>query len=260
MELVKKLSECIDKMVRPATYPVAVKLLDNAELPQKAVFPVNNFGNRLALCQGLGIARRFGMTIAFGPEDHQCPPILMSLGLKPVAETWKEGGMCYPFYAETPEIGAALNEQHLPRMDRPKDCHVLLAPLDRAQFIPDVVLIYGNSAQLHRLVMAVNYKTGKPITAVLTERMGCIRAIVLAMQSNDYQVSIPGSGERALAFCGEDEIVFAVPQAKFEEICSGLEGTQKAGGLRYPTIYPALLKSALFPSKFDPVMEELGIK
>jgi len=176
MELVQKLSKSLDEMVRPSTYPVAVKVLENGELPQKAVFPVRNFGNRLALCQGLGIARRFGMAVAFGPDDHQCPPVLMAFGLKSDSKNFKEGLMAYPFYAETPEIGAALNESHLPRMNQSHNRHILLAPLSRASFEPDVVLVYGNSAQIHRLVMAACYKTGRPINAVLTERMGCLRA------------------------------------------------------------------------------------
>lgn len=260
MELTRRLGRCLDEMVRPATYPLAVKLLEDGELPQKAMFPVKNFGNRLALCQGLGIVRRFGMTVAFGPDDHQCPPALMAFGLKEDSKNWRKGLMAYPFYAETPEIGASLNESHLPRMNQSENRHILIAPLSRTEFIPDVVMVYGNSAQMHRLIMAAAYKTGKPITATLTERMGCLRAIIIGIQSGDYQVTIPGSGERALAFCGEDEMVFTIPRVRFEEICSGLEGTQKAGGMRYPTIYPALLKSPLFPPQFDAVMEDLGIK
>ena len=260
MELVQKLSASLDQMIRPSTYPVAVKVLDGPDLPQKAVFPVKNFGNRLALCQGIGIARRFGMTIAFGPEDHQCPPVLMALGLKDMSKNFQEGLMAFPFYAETPEIGAALNASHLPRMEKSASRHILLSPLGRAGFEPDVVLVYGNSAQIHRLVMAACYKTGRPINTVFTERMGCLRAIIISMQTQEYQITIPGSGERAFAFCGEDELVFAIPKSRFDEITSGLEGTQKAGGMRYPTIYPALLKSPLFPAQFDPVMEDLGIK
>lgn len=168
--------------------------------------------------------------------------------------------MAYPFYAETPEIGASLNANHLPRMEQSENRHVLLSPLSRASFEPDVVLVYGNSAQIHRLVMAVCYKTGRPVNAVFSERMGCLRAIIVSIQSGEYQITIPGSGERAFGFCGEDEIVFAIPRNRFEELLSGLEGSQKAGGMRYPTIYPALLKSPLFPPQFDPVMEDLGIK
>ncbi len=260
MELIQKLNASLEQMVRPSTYPVAVKLLDTPELPQKAVFPVKNFGNRLALCQGISIARRFGMTVAFGPEDHQCPPVLMALGLAEMSKNFQEGLMAFPFYAETPEIGASLNASHLPRMERSTSRHVLLAPLSRAGFEPDVVLVYGNSAQIHRLVMAACYKTGQPINTVFAERMGCLRAIIVGIQSQEYQITIPGSGERAFAFAGEDELAFAIPNSRFDEIISGLEGTQKAGGMRYPTIYPALLKGPLFPAQFDPVMEDLGIK
>ena len=257
----KRLLEALTQMVRPNTSPVAVKVQEGGEdLPPRAVFPFQNFKNRLALCQGFSLARRMGMTVVFGPQDHQCPIVLMALGIKEVSERFKEGVTAHPFYAETPEIGAALNASHLLTLPRSDDRHVIIAPLERAAFTPDVILVYGNSAQIHRLIMAANYKTGRPVTAVLTERMGCVRALIGAMQSGEYQVAIPGSGERAFGLCGEDELIFAVPQKRVEELVSGLEGTQKAGGMRYPNICPALMNKPAFPAAFGPLMEELGLE
>ncbi len=261
MELTRRLSQDIEELLRPATYSIAIKLLaSEEEIPQKGIRPKKNLGERLALCQGYGIVRRMGRTVIFGPEDHQCPPVVMCLGIKPLAKNWEEGLMAYPFCAKTMEIGASLNKEHLPRMEPADRQYIILAPLEQAEFVPDTVLVYCNAAQAHRLVMAQNFHTGKALDAKLTERMGCLRAVITAMQSGTCQFTLPGVGERAMAFCEEDAIVFGIPYCRFEEICIGLEETHKKGGARYPSVYPALMRQAQFPAPFYPVLEELGLK
>jgi len=260
MEVSMRLSQDLDNLVRTSTYPVAVKLIDGPEFPQKAIRPLTQLKNRISLCQGTAIARRVGKAVAFGPEDHSCPLPLMSLGLKPISQNYEKGLMCYPFYAKTEEIGAMLNESYLIRMEKPGNWHVIVAPLSKAEFIPDVVLIYGNSAQIHRLVIAVNYKTGKPISMKLTERGSCIQVLVGALNTGECQGALPGVGDRAMAFCEEDAIKFAIPYNKFEEICCGLEESEKRGGFKYPNIYPALFMGTPMPPEFNPVLKDMGLR
>ena len=260
MELTKRLSENLDVLLRTPTYPVAVKLIDGPDFPQKAMRPLKDLGNRISLCQGTAIARRLGRAVAFGPEDHSCPIVLMALGLKPMSSKFEEGLMAYPFYAETMEIAAMLNASHLVKINKPGNWHIILAPLAKAEFVPDVIQIYGNSAHIHRLTMAVNYKTGLPITMKLTERGSCVQVLLEAYNTGNYTCALPGAGDRGLAFCEEDVLKFAIPYNKFEEICDGLEGSEKRGGMKYPTIYPALFQGTPFPRQFDPVLEELGLK
>jgi uncharacterized protein (DUF169 family) len=70
METTKKLAETINRLVRPATFPVGVSLLEDTELPDKAKLPLKHFNTRMALCQGFSIARRFGFTMGFSSEDN----------------------------------------------------------------------------------------------------------------------------------------------------------------------------------------------
>ena len=73
-ELTHRLFEELEKHCRPATTPVAVKLAkEEASHPQKMKRPLTHIGNRLAVCQGMSIARTFGWPMVFTSEDHACP-------------------------------------------------------------------------------------------------------------------------------------------------------------------------------------------
>jgi uncharacterized protein (DUF169 family) len=258
METVKKLSDAINRLVRPATFPIGISIHEDDNLPEKAKMPLKHFQTRMTLCQGFSIARRFGFTVGFRPEDHDCPIALQSFGLKKESILLKEGAMAYPLYASTPEVGVMLNQMQ--KMPLNEKRSFLIAPLDSVTTVPDVILVYGNSAQMNRLVLAVAYMTGKPVHSESLGRGSCIRSLITVSEKNDYQVIIPGVGERALALLADDEIVFSIPKDRFNEIATGLEGSQKAGGFRFPTLFPALLRKAPFHPSYGPVFEEMGIK
>ncbi len=75
-----------------------------------------------------------------------------------------------------------------------------------------------------------------------------------------YQCGLPGAGDRALAYCEEDAIKFGIPYVKFEEICWGLEDSERRGEFKYTTIYPALFTETPFPQQSNPVLEDMGLR
>jgi uncharacterized protein (DUF169 family) len=55
--------------------------------------------------------------------------------------------------------------------------------LTSAAFEPDVVVIYGNPAQVTQLVLAAEFKDGRDLTCTISGRAACVYAIVPVMQS-----------------------------------------------------------------------------
>ncbi|MBI3872448.1 MAG: DUF169 domain-containing protein, partial [candidate division Zixibacteria bacterium] len=63
-------SSHLEKHIRPATFPVAVKMIKPGEpLPAKVKRPKADLGFETAICQAMGLARRYGWTLAVGNED-----------------------------------------------------------------------------------------------------------------------------------------------------------------------------------------------
>ena len=68
----KTLAEKIDEYVRPATFPVAVKFLHTGEEPPPKTRTLLAGMQRVTVCQGWAIARRYGWTTVLRAEDMKC--------------------------------------------------------------------------------------------------------------------------------------------------------------------------------------------
>jgi uncharacterized protein (DUF169 family) len=220
-------AEEIERYVRPVTYPFAVRMLRGVdEIPEGAKRPKRDFGKCLSACQGFTLVRRYGMSIAMLKEDMWCPEPVIGFGLAETPQYFLEGHNRYPGGVESLEAGASWARE-LPRLEFGQYVGVVAAPLSKADFEPDVAVIYCNSAQLLRLLLAIAYKDGQDVASRLSGHAACVYAIVPAMQSGKCYVSVPCRGDRNRAGAQDDEMIFTVPRTRLDDLALGLgrEGT-----------------------------------
>jgi uncharacterized protein (DUF169 family) len=254
MEL-QKINEALNTYIRPGTFPVAVKMAkSSSDVPDKARIPKRDLGVTMAVCQGIAIARRLGWLMAMGKEDMLCPPGALGLGLVPAKEKFLDGSFNVPFWLKSQEMRAKMN-RNLPRLEYGKYTHVVMAPLHRADYEPDVIIVYGNPAQISRLIQSAVYATAEPIVTSSAGGFACGGEIVVPILTNRCQAIITGGGDRAIAQADDHEVAFAAPMSKVDALIEGLEATHKAG-MRYPT--PSfLMYQAQFPPAFAELMDYL---
>ncbi len=254
MAELQKLQEALDKYVRLTHFPTAIKMLKKGEpLPPKVRRPSADMGEQIAICQGFAFARRYGWNIAIGREDISCPLARIVWGFEPMLDYYLNGMTCAGMYTETP-AASAVSESEVARFKQGEYEYVVVAPLQRAEFDPDVVLVYGNSAQVMRLVIAALWKRGGRIHSSFAGRIDCSDEVIVTMQKDDYQVVLPCNGDRIFAQTQDDEMAFTIPGSKIDELIEGLEQTHKTG-IRYPI--PSWLKyTGQFPDKYTR-MEEM---
>lgn len=83
----KSFAREIETHVRPASFPVAAKLLaPDVAVPEKAKRPWRDMKIQIAICQAVAMARRYGWTIAVGAEDVNCVLTKTAFGLAPMTE------------------------------------------------------------------------------------------------------------------------------------------------------------------------------
>ncbi len=254
MEL-QKIHEALNTYIRPGTFPVAVKMTKSmTEVPEKARMPKRDLGITMAVCQGIAIARRLGWLIAMGKEDMLCPPGALGLGFLPAKTKFLDGSFNVPFWLKSQEMRAKMN-RNLPRFDYGKYSHVVMAPLHRTDFEPQVIVVYGNPAQISRLIQSAVYATAEPIVSSSAGGFACGGEIVVPILTDQCQVVITGGGDRAIAQADDHELAFAIPTSRIEALIEGLEATHRSG-MRYPT--PSfLMYQAQFPPSFAELMEYL---
>lgn len=250
MEL-HKISRALDLYIRPQTFPVAIRMSSSAgEIPQKAKRPKRDLGKQMAVCQGIALARRYGWLIAMGKEDMLCPLGALTLGFLPAKASFLDGSFPVAFWVKNQTIGARI-AQGLPRLEQGKYTHMVTAPIHRANFEPQVIIVYGNPAQVARLIQAAVYGTGEALTSSSAGGYACSQEITTTILSNECQFILSSGGDRVIAQAQDHEAAFAAPMSKVEALIEGLEGSHQAG-VRYPT--PSFLT---FEPEFPPVFGEL---
>ncbi|MER3467811.1 MAG: hypothetical protein C4312_04415 [Thermoflexus sp.] len=243
----QRLYEALQTHVRPATFPVAIRMIAPGEpWPEKTRFPRRDFGQQIAICQGFAIARHYGWIIGMRGEDLSCPLAKVVWGFEPLLDYYLNGMTCAGMYTETPAAGA-VSEAQVDKWDYRQWEGVVVAPLHRTAFEPHVVLIYGNSAQVMRLGARL-WKTGGRLTSSFSGRIDCADAVITTMKTDECQVILPCYGDRVFGQAQDDEMAFTIPASKIEWIIEGLEGTHK-GGIRYPI--PKFLRyTGIYPDHY----------
>jgi uncharacterized protein (DUF169 family) len=113
---------------------------------------------------------------------------------------------------------------------------VLTYPLSRPVegLVPDLVVIYGNSAQAMRFVQAFLYHEGGEFVMKSSGDAGvCSRGVAQVAITGEPTIEIPCMGDRRFALAQDHEMIIGIPFGWLERTTEGLAATHKAG-IRYP--------------------------
>lgn len=250
------LDAALTQYLRPQTFPLGIRLVaSEGEIPPRARRPKRDLGIEVAICQSLGIARRSGWQLAVTPEDVCCPLTFIPFGFRAEVPFSAEGHACAGIYTATPEAGAA-SEAVVPRLPLGRYRAILVSPLARAEFEPQVVAVYGNSAQVMRLVQAALWARGGAIESCSSGRIDCAEVIIRTLLTGQPRYILPCTGDRMFGLTADDEMIFAMPWAWAEEVVAGLEGTHRAG-IRYPV--PVFMRfQPQFPQRYEELRAALA--
>lgn len=252
----EEMDRAISSCLRLETFPVAVRLCQTStELPEKVRIPKRDFGIKIALCQAINMARRYGWAIAVGKEDQSCPFGSIILGFLPADQSFLKAEIHESTTAGNREA-TARTAQSMRRLEHNKYKYLVAAPLQTTTFEPHVVLIYGNSAQVTRLVQSRLHGQGGALNFSALGDAVCNDTIAGPMLTDECQIGLPCMGDRIFGLTLDHELIFAIPWSKAERVISGLEATHKAGQ-RMPIPY-FLRFEPQWPPSYKKLMDHLS--
>lgn len=216
----KKLNELLE-----LRYPaVALKMVeDESVVPASALRPAEQTGRHIALCQAFALARRQGKTVYMRKQDHWCWNPLITYG----AVECRRG--TEPFKLISSLMGISDPDKaddfvdSFPKLPLGKYAGVLISPLDKADFKPDITLIYCKNDQLRLILMAVNSQTGEMLDSSFTALDSCVYSVIPPFLEGQYRITLPDPGEYERALTAEDDIIFTVPVQREEEFYKGVD-------------------------------------
>ena len=89
-----------------------------------------------------------------------------------------------------------------------------------------MVVVYGNPAQLMRLIQAATFSLGARVSGEFGGKVECSEYLIAPYRSGEFRVAIPGMGDRIFSMTQDDEMVVAFP-GKF--LAGLLVGLKEAG-------------------------------
>jgi uncharacterized protein (DUF169 family) len=197
--------EELEKSLILRTSPIAVKMLEKeADIPKEAIRPKKDRRYHIAQCQAFALSRREGTTVAMLKEDHWCPTALMAYGLVKRPESVEKWTHPYDCFEYGKYIG------------------MVTAPLKKATYLPDVVIIYAKPAQLRGLLLSMKVEDVPTVSGHFFPP-SCGYSVVNPMKTGKYWVVMPDPGEYQRALTEEGDMMFSVPQNKMQVMMAGLE-------------------------------------
>jgi uncharacterized protein (DUF169 family) len=184
------------------TSPIAVKMLEKEEdIPEGTIRPKKDHSYHLAQCQAFAMSRRERTTVAMLKEDNWCPGAVIAYGLVPKPDNPVAGAQ-YCF-------------------DYGKYIGILTAPLKKAAFEPDVVIIYCDTNQLRITLLSLKMED-RPLVKSNFFPFSCSHSIVPVMLNGEYWINLPDPGEYARALTIAGEMMFSVPSNKLAALVENL--------------------------------------
>jgi len=256
----REVAEFFRNDLRLKTFPVAVKFLkDKAELPEKTRRPSIALGKRIAICQGVTMARNYGWPVGLAKEDVICVPgaIVFGFSESPDPPDSIARLFCEVNFSSAEDL-ARKEISSMSRFENGEIEAILMAPLGFASFEPDTILMYGNPAQVMRLAQAWSYMAGERVAGHFGGKLECDECLIVPFKTQSPRVVIPGQGERIFAGTQDDEVAFAAPGKFLPELARALKEVGKAIGARYP-VTPYQNFEPDFPKADKALGKDLGI-
>lgn len=210
------------------------------------------------------MARKWGWSVAVCPEHINCAMGLLVMGWGSLPGlNWREEIINFQLAAGYSRDRAAAEATFdaMPLQEGWESPYqgLVIAPLEKGVVEePDAVLVYGNPAQMSRMVQAMVYMQGGTIKSEAQTGLSCASEFLKPMREKKPIYIVPGRGERQIGMAGNDEMVFALPGEMLQDLLTGLQETDKLGS-RYP-IGQMLMFEPLYTKPILEFREKIDVK
>lgn len=226
-----ELSQDLEKLLRLETSVLGMRRLEKAD-------DLKEIGCRMAeptlFCQQLTVARRRAWTIG-DTSRHMHWDCAQHIGIRPVPEGYDAGYKAEMWFESADDARKQGKAMRMIPYDGRRA--VVIGPLSREKFEPEVIIVYGKPTQMIMLVCALQFKDYQRFQFFcIGESSGCTDSIAECYVTGKPALAVPSYGEIILGHAHEDELVMTLAPSDLEKAVNGLHGLSQKG-IRYPATY-----------------------
>ena len=225
------LGKNLEEILRLRTRIVAYKKLESAE-DLSGIKDVKTIDRPFTFCQLPAMVRVYGWTVGAkkaGQMNERCKNLC---GLQNATKegVWVEAAVMATTWM--PNHEESLKQQaDYPRMEAGEA--VVLAPLTENKFEPDVLLIYGNVAQIMMLMCGLQKQKYENFDFSFLGEGDCSNTLARCYSTGKVSLGLGCYGERSMGEMEDGELVLALPPRELERALLGLKDLADIG-FKYP--------------------------
>jgi uncharacterized protein (DUF169 family) len=222
---IKKINKCGQELVRLLelkTSPVAVKLVQKGgEVPEG----IKKVGEVMTHCQFVDRVRRTREEFYTSGEEQMCKIGAGTLGLNEIPPELFSGESYYKEFKLFRTQGAARRTvAMIPILPPDSTGSVIYSSLEKASFVPDVVVLICNPKQVMLLTQAYIYKTGGRLeTSFAGVQSLCSEGVVQTYKKGKPGIAVGCSGSRSLTRIADEEMIMGIPVELLVDVTAGLD-------------------------------------
>ena len=255
---VNELGQALEQELLLRYSPIALKLLwSEEEIPEGTIRPWRDEGKRLAMCQAFALVRRNRKAYTLLKEDHWCVWPLVSYRLCPLEEE-DYTYMGTKFFVKDPQRGVRFLREEYPMLEGPAPIGFSIAPLRQCTFVPDLVTVYCNPAQIRSLLMAAKYLTGDMLPVTLDPVDSCVHSTIPVLNGKDFNITFPDPGEYERGLTDENEVMFTLRGDLLEPLVGSIRTFGRIG-FGYQGLQMEMAMNFPRPEFYNKMYEKWGL-
>lgn len=221
-----KISATLKEALHLTGSPVAVKLVSS---PDQIPEGIPEIEETVRHCRMVSLAREG--KVFFAPDaKHQCGGGAWVLGLREIGPSMASGEH-YLKLGKYSSLGASKRTVYnVPALPLSTYATVY-APLEKATFIPDVVIIFANPFAMLKLAQSALFRLGGRIYPEFAGIQSiCSDATAYVYQNGEPNFSLGCDGSRKFSGIADEEMVAGLPAERLEELAEAVVKVTTAPG------------------------------
>ena len=257
-EKYREIGQAFIDELKLTTYPVAVRLIQaDEDEPEGAMSPRLMFGSEVPACLVYTYCRRTGASFYLTKDDIACKPIVIYFGL----DAPDDPDDLYRAWEAHAGYKRSMEEEKASRQSdarlRPFEFKGLaISPLHQTIVEPHLAMIFCSPLVLSHLILAATYDGANIVSNFNGMESSCKEGIIRTYSTDECQVVVPGMGDRVMAGVQDHEMIFSIPERRFESVLDNLfragERISDPSPFSIPHVTPTLGPNRIFGNPAEP--------
>ena len=215
-EKIQSLGKELRDILQMTTSPVAVHLVQaDEEIPTG----IPQIDEKTRHCQMVDNVRRLGIQFYSLLDNQMCKGGAAVMGLTEMSPKLKSGEVYYNLNHFHSVDSAKTTMEKVPMVSANSIKAIVYAPLEKATFMPDVVLIIAKPKQVMELSQALLHKSGGRVNAGFAGKQSvCADGVAYPYISGEAGVTIGCSGSRKYTEIQDEEMIMSIPVAMLPDL------------------------------------------